>query len=105
MAVPARSSNLTPLDLFLRADLEDKVYSKKPKTNPSLKHVIRDEIQIINDDEELLQKVCRSVMKILQKCIKIHENELFLVTALSINTLYKISLRWNICTQFILLYS
>ena len=49
--------------------LKYKVYSENPRDIQALKRIIRDQIQIIKDDNELLQKVCRTVMARLIKYI------------------------------------
>ena len=46
------------------------MYSRKPKTIETLKNVIIEEIEIINNDKELCEKVCRSVGHQLKKCIE-----------------------------------
>ena len=68
---PPRSPDLTPLDFFLWGVLKDRVYAEKPKTIRTLKRTIRDHIRIINNDKELLEKVCRSVKVRFEKCIEL----------------------------------
>ena len=68
---PSRSPDLSPLDFFLWGVLKDKVYSRKPKTTETLKNVIIEEIENINNDKELCEKVCRSVGHRLKKCIEL----------------------------------
>ena len=44
---------------------------EKTRTIQTLKRTIRDHIGIINNDKELLEKVCRSVKVRLEKCIEL----------------------------------
>lgn len=65
---PPRSPDLTPMDFFFWGSLKDAVYARNPKTVNDLKTFISEEFLNINLD--LCRKVCRSVKKRLQLCIR-----------------------------------
>ena len=68
---PARSPDLTPMNFFLWRFLKNKVYVPKPATLEQLKLNIESEFRRLNNDPELLKRVCLSVTDRINKCIEV----------------------------------
>lgn len=71
---PPRSPDLSPPDFFLWGVMKDLVYSGNPQSLEDLRRSIEENFQLI--DQELCQKVCRSVTQRLNQCIE-YEGEQF----------------------------
>ena len=64
---PPRSSDLTPVDLFLWGFIKDKVFAGKPHTVQDMIQFIIEACQEIDDDEDFCLRVCMSVSSRLQQ--------------------------------------
>jgi hypothetical protein len=59
---PPRSPDLTPCDFSLWGIIKDRVYSQYPRDINHMKSLIKEEFASLNDDIELCQAICRSVI-------------------------------------------
>lgn len=66
---PPRSPDLTPCDFSLWGIIKDRVYAAKPRDVDHLKLLIKQEFTSLNDDMELCQSICHSVVNRCQMCI------------------------------------
>ena len=67
---PPRSPDLTPLDFFFWGVIKDRVFTEKFDDIDQLKAAIEREVSIIDQDKDLLAKVCSSVTNRIQECIE-----------------------------------
>ena len=66
---PARSPDLTAADFFLWGHLKNKVYASNIATIDDLKCGIRLEVENINNDYELLERVNVGILNRAERCI------------------------------------
>ncbi|CAF1365222.1 unnamed protein product [Adineta ricciae] len=66
---PPRSMDITPCDFSLWGIIKDHVYAQQPSDIDHLKSLIKKEFALINDNIELCQAICRSVVIRCQMCI------------------------------------
>lgn len=70
LAWPARSPDLTAPDFFLWGTLKHKVKVRKPTTIENLKAVLEEEIQILNQDKSLLNRVLNNAIFRMRECVR-----------------------------------
>ena len=59
---PPRSPDLTPCDFSLWGIVKDCVYAQNPRSMNHLKSLIEQQFRSLNDNIELCQSICRSVI-------------------------------------------
>ena len=68
---PPRSPDLTPCDFSLWGIVKDRVYAQNPRDTNHLKSLITQQFRSINDNTELCQSICRSVLDRCQMCMSV----------------------------------
>jgi len=67
---PPRSPDLTPCDYSMWGILKERVYSQNVLTISELKERITTEFAALNNDKDLCRRICHSVQRRIQLCIK-----------------------------------
>lgn len=67
---PARSPDLTPLDFAVWGILKDRVYKNDLPDVETMKNIITNEVDTLNADKPLLERICKAVKKRCLKCIE-----------------------------------
>lgn len=69
---PARSPDLNPLDYFLWGTLKEKIYSEPVENIEQLKNEIEENVNLLNLDVALFQKIRSNFIKRCLKCIELN---------------------------------
>lgn len=67
---PPRSPDVTPLDFAVWGILKEKVFHLQLPDMETMKNVITEEVAKLNDDKQLLRRICNSVKKRCLRCIE-----------------------------------